>query len=86
MLYRPLGRTGVKVSALCLGTVKFGKPTPDEECYAIIDRAIDAGGAGCRDRPEAPPPLWSAHVLDAAAFLSRLAPEEGRGLLEAMPC
>ena len=43
MLYRPLGRTGVKVSALCLGTVKFGKPTPDEECYAIIDRAIDAG-------------------------------------------
>jgi aryl-alcohol dehydrogenase-like predicted oxidoreductase len=43
MDYRPLGRTGVKVSALCLGCMMFGGKTTPEDSYAIIDRAIDAG-------------------------------------------
>ena len=43
MEYRPLGRTGVKVSALCLGCMMFGGRTSAEDSYAIIDRAIDAG-------------------------------------------
>jgi len=43
MEYRSLGRTGLKVSGLCLGTVKFGKATPEDECGRILDRAIDAG-------------------------------------------
>lgn len=43
MEYRKLGRTGVPVSALCLGCMNFGGVTPDDESQAIIDRALDAG-------------------------------------------
>ncbi|MBC8075176.1 MAG: aldo/keto reductase [Chloroflexales bacterium] len=43
MEYRQLGRTGVKVSVLCLGCMMFGGKTEPEASYAIIDRAIDAG-------------------------------------------
>jgi aryl-alcohol dehydrogenase-like predicted oxidoreductase len=43
MEYRQLGRTGVKVSALSLGTANFADPTPEEEAARIIHRAIDAG-------------------------------------------
>src|SRR3990170_1945146 len=43
MEYRSLGRTGVQVSALCLGCMMFGGKTSPEDSYAIIDRALDAG-------------------------------------------
>src|SRR3984885_14968657 len=43
MEYRSLGRTGVKVSTLCLGTDNFGNPTSESESIAIINRSIDAG-------------------------------------------
>ena len=43
MQYRSLGRTGVKVSPLCLGCMMFGGKTSPEDSYAIIDRALDAG-------------------------------------------
>ena len=45
MDYRTLGRTGVKVSPLCLGAMMFGAwGTPDhEESIRIIHRALDAG-------------------------------------------
>ena len=43
MEYRSLGRTGVKVSELCLGCMMFGGRTGEEDSFAIIDRAIDAG-------------------------------------------
>jgi aryl-alcohol dehydrogenase-like predicted oxidoreductase len=43
MEYRALGRTGVKVSPLCLGCMMFGGKTNAEDSYAIIDRALDAG-------------------------------------------
>ena len=43
MDYRNLGRTGVKVSPLCLGAMNFGGPTPESEALAIIDRALDSG-------------------------------------------
>ena len=43
MEYRSLGRTGVKVSPLCLGCMNFGGKTTPEASYEIIDRAIDAG-------------------------------------------
>src|ERR687898_149053 len=41
--YRNLGRTGVKVSELCLGCMMFGGRTGDEDSADIIDRAIDEG-------------------------------------------
>lgn len=40
---RLFGRTGVKVSNLCLGAMMFGMRTSAEDSYAIIDRALDAG-------------------------------------------
>ncbi|CAN5637223.1 aldo/keto reductase [soil metagenome] len=43
MDYRALGRTGVKVSPLCLGCMMFGGRTNPEDSYAIIDRALAAG-------------------------------------------
>lgn len=43
MEYRLLGRTGVKISPLCLGTLNFGNPTPEKESIEIIDLAIDRG-------------------------------------------
>jgi aryl-alcohol dehydrogenase-like predicted oxidoreductase len=43
MDYRSLGRTGVKVSPLCLGCMMFGGKTSPEDSYVIIDRAIEAG-------------------------------------------
>ncbi len=43
MEYRPLGRTGLEVSALCLGTVKFGRKTPEGAAREIIDRAVEGG-------------------------------------------
>mgnify|MGYP000103162858 CR=1 FL=1 len=43
MQYRTLGRTGVKVSELCLGTMMFGGPADEAESRRIIERALDAG-------------------------------------------
>jgi aryl-alcohol dehydrogenase-like predicted oxidoreductase len=43
MKYVHLGRAGVKVSHLCLGTMNFGPDTSEEESFAIMDEALDAG-------------------------------------------
>ena len=45
MEYRPLGRTGVHVSKLCLGTMMFGAwgNTDHDDSIRIIHRALDAG-------------------------------------------
>jgi aryl-alcohol dehydrogenase-like predicted oxidoreductase len=43
MEYRTLGRTGVRVSAVALGTANFADPTPEAEATQILERAIDAG-------------------------------------------
>jgi aryl-alcohol dehydrogenase-like predicted oxidoreductase len=43
MEYRTLGRTGVKVSPLCLGAMNFGGPTSEEDSLAIINRAMEGG-------------------------------------------
>ena len=43
MEYQNFGRTGVKVSELCLGCMNFGAQTPDDESMAMIDYAIDQG-------------------------------------------
>jgi aryl-alcohol dehydrogenase-like predicted oxidoreductase len=43
MDYRLLGRTGVKVAPLCLGTDNFANPTPEAEAIKMLHRALDAG-------------------------------------------
>lgn len=43
MYYKNLGRTGLKVSPLCLGTMNFGPLTSEPDSYAIMDRALEHG-------------------------------------------
>ncbi|XUM23178.1 aldo/keto reductase [Bradyrhizobium oligotrophicum S58] len=43
MQYRQLGRSGLKVSPICLGTMMFGGPTDEPTSARIIAKARDAG-------------------------------------------
>src|ERR687894_1028998 len=61
--YRNLGRTGAKVSEICLGCMMFGDRTSDEDSADIIDRAIDGG----------------LNFLDTANVYTRGASEEAVG-------
>ncbi|MGG1311062.1 MULTISPECIES: aldo/keto reductase [Cohnella] len=59
MKYTYLGRSGLKVSKLCLGTMNFGVHTDEKEAFRIMDAALDAGinffdtanGYGGRENP-----------------------------------
>jgi aryl-alcohol dehydrogenase-like predicted oxidoreductase len=44
MHYRKMGRTGLKVSPLCLGTMQWGWTADEPTSYAIMDGFVDAGG------------------------------------------
>ena len=43
MKMNPLGRSGLMVSELCLGTMTFGTQTPEQESHAQIDLALEGG-------------------------------------------
>jgi len=43
MEYRELGRSGVKVSAICLGTMTFGEQNSEADGHAQMDYALDRG-------------------------------------------
>jgi len=43
MKYTTMGRTGVKVSKLCLGTMNFGSKTDEKESHRIMSRALELG-------------------------------------------
>jgi aryl-alcohol dehydrogenase-like predicted oxidoreductase len=56
MQYRRLGRTGLGVSPICLGTMGFGPPTTQDQVDAIVGAALDMGinfidTANCYDGP-----------------------------------
>lgn len=44
MQYRFLGRTGLKVSELCLGAMTFGREADEATSFAMMDRFVAAGG------------------------------------------
>ena len=44
MNYRRLGRTGLKVSELCLGTMQFGWTADEPTAFAVRDAFYEAGG------------------------------------------
>ena len=50
MDYTQLGRTGLQVSRLCLGTMNFGPQTAEADCHAIMDAAHEAGHQLLRHR------------------------------------
>jgi len=43
MIYTRLGRTALKVSRLCLGTMNFGQHTSEPDSFAIMDKALELG-------------------------------------------
>jgi NDP-hexose C3-ketoreductase / dTDP-4-oxo-2-deoxy-alpha-D-pentos-2-ene 2,3-reductase len=43
MRYRRLGRTALRVSELCLGTMNFGPLTTEPDAFVIMDRALEHG-------------------------------------------
>lgn len=66
MEYRKLGRTGLKVSELCLGTMTFGWTASEEESHKIMDAAWEAG----------------INFLDTADVYSRWAKDNDGGVAE----
>ncbi len=71
MEYSSLGRSGLKVSKLCLGTMNLGKLVDEQSSFTMLDAAIDAGinfidtadvygGIGHRGRTEEIIGKWSA--------------------------
>lgn len=43
MQYSSLGRSGLKVSRLCLGTMNFGPFTSERDSFTIMDKALESG-------------------------------------------
>jgi aryl-alcohol dehydrogenase-like predicted oxidoreductase len=43
MDFTHLGRSGLKVSRICLGTMNFGPETEEADAHRIMDRAVEAG-------------------------------------------
>ena len=43
MEYKRLGKCGVKVSEICLGTMDFGSKVDGENAIKIVKRAVDLG-------------------------------------------
>ncbi len=43
MQYSILGRSGLRVSRLCLGTMTFGEQVSEDHAFAIMDRALERG-------------------------------------------
>src|SRR5215208_1077722 len=66
MDYRKLGRTGLKVSELCLGTMTFRWTSSEEDSFKVLDRAWEAG----------------ITFIDTADVYSRWAPGNPGGVAE----
>jgi len=66
MEYKYLGRTGLKVSELCLGSMNFGWTAPRENCAPVMDTFVASGG----------------NFVDTADVYSRWAPGNPGGVAE----
>ncbi len=44
MDYRYFGRTGLRISEICLGTQTFGWTTGEADAHAMLDHYVGAGG------------------------------------------
>src|SRR5215472_1662729 len=62
MQTRRMGRTGLKVSEICLGTMTFGQQCDERTSFAILDRAAEGGVSflDCADVYPVPPSVETA--------------------------
>jgi aryl-alcohol dehydrogenase-like predicted oxidoreductase len=44
MQYKKLGNSGLTVSELCMGAMTFGRETPNDDSFRMLDMYIEAGG------------------------------------------
>ncbi len=77
MEYTNLGRTGLSVSRLCLGTMNFGPLTPPDEAHAIMDHAHELGinffdTANRYGRPDGPPGQAAAKPTGHAGWTEEI--------------
>src|SRR5262245_6680063 len=74
MRYRQLGRTGVKVSELCLGTMAFGEQNSEAEGHRQMEYAVDCGINifDAAEKPRATPSRSSAPGSRARTNATRL--------------
>ena len=79
MKMNPLGRTGMMVSELCLGTMTFGTQTSEVEAHAQIDMAL-AAGVNFVDTAEMYPvnPVSKDTVGDSEAIIGNWNAKTGR--------
>ncbi|MBP8000125.1 MAG: aldo/keto reductase [Chloroflexi bacterium] len=66
MQYRRLGKTGLKVSTICLGTMQFGWTTDEATAHRVLSRAVETG----------------CNFLDTADVYSRWAENNPGGISE----
>ncbi|MFA5721415.1 MAG: aldo/keto reductase, partial [Aliarcobacter sp.] len=43
MEFRYIGKSGLRVSSICMGTMTFGSSTDEKEAFKILDMAYDRG-------------------------------------------
>lgn len=72
---RTMGRTGLKLSELCLGTLNFGWKTDEASAHAILDAYYAAGGNFIQSSS------WSPEVMLPSASTSRSEEMVGRWLI-----
>ena len=71
MDYVALGRTGLKLNPLCLGTTNFGSHTTEEDAYTITDHALELGIISSTS-PTWPGAITAALVKCASWLCTRL--------------
>ncbi|SHJ38970.1 Aldo/keto reductase family protein [Shimia gijangensis] len=79
MKMNPLGRTGIKVSEFCLGTMTFGTQTSESEAHAQIETAL-AGGINFVDAAEMYPvnPLLAENLGKTEEIIGNWFAKSGR--------
>ncbi len=78
MRWRPFGRSGLKVTELCLGTMTFGAQADEAASFAILDRAWDAGVRFLDTADVYPVPMLRSTIGQTERMVGRWLKQRGR--------